>query len=177
MHWTIFLNYYWGGEGGEQLRAYLFGRIPEWPEKNLAWGLSCYQISRKQLITSLPRYDNQSGMVLSPENKHIWPIPPCPSRPKPFTVDLNKRALRSLFRNTNGNGALVPFYSWLSNLMSQDFILRMSPLQVPNDTKRYPLVNPDTRSWTALTFAAMGGHVYVCQVQWTVCVSVPTTIN
>ena len=177
MHWTIFFKLLLGRGGRGATKGVLVWAYSRMARKNLAWGLSCYQISRKQLITSLPRYDNQSGMVLSPENKHIWPIPPCPSRPKPFTVDLNKRALRSLFRNTNGNGALVPFYSWLSNLMSQDFILRMSPLQVPNDTKRYPLVNPDTRSWTALTFAAMGGHVYVCQVQSTVCVSVPTTIN
>ena len=36
--------------------------------------------------------------------------------------------------------------------------------KVPNNKQIYPLVNLDLLSWTALSFAAVKGHVHVCQV-------------
>ena len=37
-------------------------------------------------------------------------------------------------------------------------------LQVPADISRYPCVHPETKYWTALTFAAVHGHISVVQV-------------
>lgn len=39
--------------------------------------------------------------------------------------------------------------------------------KVPNNKQIYPLVNLDLMSWTALSFAAVKGHMHVCQVNMT----------
>lgn len=38
-------------------------------------------------------------------------------------------------------------------------------LEVPNNKQIYPLMNLELMSWTALSFAAIKGHVNVCQVR------------
>ena len=37
--------------------------------------------------------------------------------------------------------------------------------QVPNNQQIYPLLNLEVKSWTALCFAAVKGHVNICQVR------------